>query len=148
MSENVSNPHVKILLEFENEEGSIEFESLWALPEGDGFKLDNIPFYVQGYAWGDVVAATPDEDGLLRVRGLIQPSGHSTVRLWFRDPGDVPAVRQTLRAMNCGSELDRSRLVAVDVPATVDYGMVREYLDEKESVGVFEYEEACLGHSG
>ena len=144
MSKNASISHAKVLLEFENEEGGIELESLWALPEGDGFKLDNIPFYAHGYAWGDVVAATPDDDGLLRVRGLIRPSGHSTVRLWFRDPKEVAAVRQTLRAMSCGSELDLARLVAVDVPASVEYAMVRNYLDEKESAGIFEYEEACL----
>jgi hypothetical protein len=50
--------------------------------------------------------------------------------------------------MHCGSEVDLARLVAVDVPATVDDAMVQKYLDEKESAGVFEYEEACLGHSG
>ena len=47
--------------------------------------------------------------------------------------------------MRCDSELDVSRLVAVDVPSNVPYPGIRDYLDRKEKVGVLEYEGGCLG---
>lgn len=137
--------HIKVLLEFERGDGTLEFESVWAVAQGPGYRLDNIPFYARGFALGDLVSATPDPDGLLRCTGLVVASGHSTVRLWIAHADNVPSVRKTLRDMECNSELDHTRLVAVDVPPNVPYAEVRAYLDEKERTGVLEYEEACIG---
>lgn len=140
-----SSNHVKVVFDVERDDGSHEMESVWAVAEGEGYRLDNIPFYARGFAWGDVVSATPDPDGLLRCTGLLTASGHSTIRLWFADAGNVQKVRDELRAMGCDSELDLSRLVAVDVPPNIPYARVRSYLDEMERVAVFEYEEGCVG---
>lgn len=147
MSDTTSSRHVKILLDVERDDGTHEVESVWAIPEERGYRLDNVPFYARGFAWGDLVSATPDPDGLLRCTGLVAASGHSTIRLWFADTGDVQKVRDALRAMGCDSELDIPRLVAVDVPPDVPYERIRRYLDDKERAGVFEYEEGCLGQS-
>ena len=49
--------------------------------------------------------------------------------------------------MGCPSELDLDRLVAVDIPPTVPYSDVRAYLEKNERLGVFEYEEGCLGQT-
>ncbi len=138
--------HVKILFEV-SFEGSkvVEFESVWALPSGNGYKLDNIPFYAKGIAYGDVVAAVETE-GMLLFDGLLEPSNHSTVRIWFADAVDVGDTRKTLEAMGCSSEVsDRPRLVAVDIPPSVSYEEVKAYLDEGEANGRWDFEEACLG---
>ncbi len=137
--------HVKILFELESEDGSAEIESVWAIREGNGYRLDNIPFYAREVAVDDVVNATPDSDGILRFTGLHRASGHSTIRLWFEKEADVQAVRDHLRRLGCPSELDLSRLVAVDIPPAVPYATIRTFLDQQEAGGVFEYEEGCLG---
>ena len=137
--------HVKILLEVEDEDGKVEIESVWAVPVENGYQIDNIPFYAKEIAYGDIVSAEPDEDGMLSFKELIAPSGHSTIRLWFAKETDVTQVRDALRGMGCPSELDLSRLVAVDIPPSIPYESVRTYLDQQESEGIFEYEEACLG---
>jgi hypothetical protein len=145
MNEQQQASHIKLLFEVDTEDGGTEIESLWALPVAKGYKIDNIPFYAKEVACNDIVSADPDEDGMLWFTGLVEASGHSTIRLWFASRADVAQVRNTLRQMGCSSELDVDRLVAVDIPPDVPYESVREYFDQQESAGVFEYEEACLG---
>lgn len=137
--------HVKVLFEIENEDGSIELESVWAIPVENGYQIDNIPFYAKEISCYDIVGAKPVEGGVLRFTGLIQSFKHSTVRLWFAKKTDVEQVRNILRRMGCSSELNLDRLVAVDIPPSIPYQNVRSYLDQQEGAGIFEYEEACLG---
>ena len=139
--------HVKIMFELEaNVSGQREIESVWALPVEDGFQIDNIPFYACEVALGDVIKARPDENGTLWFEGLVRASGHSTVRLWFASEADVRAKRDELHQSGCSSELSElPRLVAVDIPPEVSYEQIKVTLDEGESSGQFEYEEACLG---
>lgn len=139
---------VKILFEYDSgTPDSTEVEAMWAIPTIEGFKLDNIPFYAPGIAVGDIVSASPDPDGTLRFVSLVTPGQHSTVRLWFAKDreSEVHRIRQELRDLGCPSELsDLPRLVAVDIPPTISYDIVRSILDSYESDGVLEYEESCL----
>jgi hypothetical protein len=141
--------HTKILFEYEGSApDQLELESIWACPVDDGFKIDNIPFYVRGIALDDIVSAERDDGGMLRYQRLIRSSGHSTIRLWFADDEErrIISVRQMFRDLGCESEQsDRRRLVAVDIPPSISYEQIRAVLDEQEKLGVFEYEEACLG---
>ena len=145
MTEAPRSKYVKVLFDVENEKGEVLIESLWAIPVSNGYELDNIPFHAREVACHDVVSAQADDGGALRYTGLNVASGHSTIRLWFADNSDVPAVRNHLREMGCSSELDVPRLVAVDVPPSIPYAKVRAYLDQQEAAKVFEYEEACIG---
>ena len=142
---------VKILFSYDGSvPGSIEVETLWAIPSANGFKLDNIPFFAREVSVGDVVSAKPDLDGMLRFGALVKASQNSTVRLWFakNKENEVARVRQNLRDLGCSSEIsDLPRLVAVDIPATISYAIVRKVLDEYEKVGLLEYEESCLGRA-
>lgn len=141
--------HTKILFEYDGDTPEqCELEGVWACPVSDGFKIDNIPFYVREIALDDIVTAENDAGGMLRYKELVRSSGHSTIRLWFAKNKEehIASVRQMLRDLGCESEQsDRPRLVAVDVPPSVSYECVRAVLDEQEKIGVFEYEEACLG---
>lgn len=145
MTDQSKGNHIKIVFEVEGDDGHSDTESVWAVPVDGGYQIDNIPFYAREVACNDIVSAEHDEDGLLRFSGVVSPSGHSTIRLWFSSEADVPQIRGALREMGCPSELDLPRLVAVDVPPSIPYASVRTYLDQQESSGIFEYEEACLG---
>lgn len=140
-----ADARIKITFEVERDDGSIDLESLWARKVWDGYQIDSIPFYAVEIALDDVVEATADADGALRFSRLVRPSGHSTVRLWFQREADVQAVREMLRQLGCPSELDLSRLVAIDVPPETPYDIVRVYLDGQEAARILEYEEGCLG---
>lgn len=137
--------HVKMLFNVDNEDGTHDLESVWVVEVENGYRIDNIPFYVRGFAWGDVVSAERDERGDLVCKRLVAPSGHSTVRLWFADASEVHRVRDALRALGCDSELDGTRLVAVDIPPLVPYVKMQAYFAQNEKLGVFEYEEGCIG---
>ena len=138
--------HVKIYFEIPTSDSEeMEIETVWAIPYGEGFKLDNIPFYAKGVALDDIVSANK-VDGCLYMDELLTPSGHSTVRLWFADEKDVQTVREELKTMGCDSEIsDQPCLVAVDIPPSVRYEKIREYLDAGEADGTWAYQEACLG---
>jgi hypothetical protein len=137
---------VKIRFPFKNSAGVNETEAMWAIKRDTGYEIDNIPFYVQELALGDVISAQPDAGGALWYSELIQPSGHSTLHLWFAHEKDVAPVRETLRQLGCASEVsDLPRLVAVDVPPEVPYERVKEFLERCEGAGQLEYQEACLG---
>lgn len=140
------NDRLKLRFRFENSAGEDEIETLWVIKRDDGYVLDNIPFYVKELALRDVVAARPDAEGALWFSELVQPSGHSTIHLWFSSDKDVESVREALRQMGCASEVsDLPRLVAVDVPPEVPYERVKDFLEQGECAGRFEYQEACLG---
>lgn len=137
---------LKIRFPFKNSAGVSETETMWVISRDTGYEIDNIPFYVQELALGDVISAQPDASGVLWYSELVQPSGHSTLHLWFAHEKDVASVREALRQMGCASEVsDLPRLVAVDVPPEVPYGKIKEFLEEREGIGQLEYQEACLG---
>lgn len=137
---------VKLRFPFTNADGEGETEAMWALKRDDGYELDNIPFYVKELALGDVVSAHAEADGTLWFSELVRPSGHSTIQLWFSNEQDVQSIRDALKRMGCASEVSElPRLVAVDVPSNVPYAKVKEFFDQAEQAGTFEYQEACLG---
>jgi hypothetical protein len=63
-----------------------EAETLWAQPVGgDLFKLRNIPWETDALHLLDVVRARQSDDGQWDVLELVEPSGHSTIRLAFAE---------------------------------------------------------------
>ena len=131
----------------------VDWEWLWASRVSDStFKIDNIPFFAKLISCGDIVSAQETDSGLI-FKKLIEPSGHSTVRvIVFREGRNdeqlgalVGNVRQSLRGMGCPTELSHiPNLIAVDIPSEVDYHSVSAFLSQKQGEGLLEYEEACL----
>jgi hypothetical protein len=120
-------------------------ESMWAIPVGENYKVENIPFYVQDFSLGDIVSAK-EEDGELYVDSLVSRSGHSTIRVFFTDESIVQQVREELKSMGCDSEgSERANYVALDIPPDIDYeNIIRPYLDKGFESDSWDYEEACL----
>jgi Domain of unknown function (DUF4265) len=130
-----------------------DWEWMWASRVGEStFKIDNSPFFAKGISAGDIVAAEQTNGGLV-FRDLIQPSGHSTVRVVvFRGDRNeeqvralIAELRESLKALGCSTELSHiPNLFSVDIPPEVHYSSVSAFLSQKEAVGILEYEEACV----
>jgi hypothetical protein len=77
----------------------------------------------------------------------VRPSGHSTLRIITFDPDAVAEVRADLRKLGCATELSHiPTLIAVDIPPEVRYESVIQYLDNKQSMGTLDDEEAAVRH--
>lgn len=148
MTEPRSGAHVKILFDLEQDEDGYppaSAETLWAIQVGQGiFKVDNIPFFALGIAVEDVVSAVPEE-GVFRFKEVVQPSGHSTLRVVVYDPSDVPAVHALFKQRGCSTEQSHlPRLIAIDVPPAVSLDELKQVLDSGREQERWGYEEACL----
>lgn len=139
---------VKIVVKLERDEDGYppaDYEGLWALPVGDGlFRIDNVPFFARGIAWGDIVSATVEQQEL-RFIHVVRASGHSTLRLIIHDAKELPSVSWFLEQQGCA--IERSHipgLISVDVPPAASIDSLRKTLDEGEAQDRWGYEEACL----
>jgi hypothetical protein len=92
--------HVKVHFRMDiDEQGwpSASVESTWAVDLGDGMvRLDNTPWFVRGVARGDIIAAQPDDDGLLGAGQVVQPSQNCTIRLIVLEDDGSAAARQSV----------------------------------------------------
>jgi hypothetical protein len=95
-----SSEFVKISfpLSEEDQVGSLKSEGLWAVPLGDGrYRVQNIPFFLYGVSLEDIVSAE-QVDGFLTFREVVSSSGHSTYRVFLRDPVAAEAALVVTRA--------------------------------------------------
>lgn len=123
-----------------------DYENLWTLPVGDGlFRVGNIPFFARSIALGDIVSAVPEHQ-LLRFKEVVQPSGHSTIRLIIYNEAEVPSVIEHFKRLGC--EIERSHisgLIALDVPPSVPLAKLKNEFELGRTQDRWDYEEACLG---
>jgi len=113
--------HTKFFFEHENApEGGYGIESAWAHPYDNNYRLDNILFYAPEYSWGDIVSVD-NRNGELFVAGLIEGSGHSTVRIIFYSTDDVYKTIELLKNIGCGAEISNiPTLISVDIPESLN----------------------------
>jgi hypothetical protein len=143
------NDWVKVVVTLEKDEDDYPpagYENLWTQPVGGGlFRIDNIPFFAKSIAWGDIVSAIP-EQGLLKFKEVVKPSGHSTLRLIVYDEAEVPSVLEQFGKLGCTNEKSHiPGLIALDVPPSVSLEALRQVLDSGMEQGRWDYEAACLG---
>lgn len=142
---------VKLLVELEPDawhgHGS---ETMWAEPlGGNRFRLRNVPFFVTGMSFGDIVAAREHNERLV-VAGVVEHSGHSTYRVFVTDTvkkSDFPRMWARLEAIGCTYERATDRLLAIDVPGAVDVYRAYAILEEGEKHGVWDFDEGHCGHA-
>ena len=124
-------------------------ETMWAEPMGDErFGLRNVPFYAYGASYGDVVLAVPDGGGLT-VREVVERSGHSTYRVFVTNTEQLQRFGefwQPLERLGCTVERATERLFALDVPPNADIYAAYDALSRGEAAGVWDFEEAHVGH--
>lgn len=112
-----------------------ETEAIWAEKmHGNRYRLANSPFFVYGLSWRDVVETRP-VNGAREYVGIVEKSGHKTVRIRFEEPVfQSRAVRRLLRALEeegCNWDNLDGRYVAVNIPPVVDLSDVCTLLDER-----------------
>jgi hypothetical protein len=142
--------HKKITFKLQRDEDGYppnEWESLWGRQIGQNlYEIDNIPFFVRGVSYHDIVSVE-EREGSLHFKQMEQPSGHSVVRVVVFEKDGVDHLRRKLSQYSCGTELSHlPSLVAVDIPPTVSIEHVLQFLADGEKQGRWEYEEASLRH--
>ena len=114
-------------------------ESLWCERTQGRFKLQSIPLFVRGLAWGDVIAATPDaHTGQVADYELVEASGHSVI--WMLNPGklEIDEFIAELQALGCKvvSGLLGYEHYAIDVPPGADIGALDGMISLWDELGL------------
>lgn len=127
-------------------------ERLWATKVGHGeYRLDNNPLYAYDLSFGDVVAASPMEPGLLKFDKLVRKGGHSNYRVLLK--AGVPRKEferlwSDIEKLGCGYESSRDPedVFAIDVPASSDVNAVYRVLEKGVQEGVWHLDEGNFEH--
>lgn len=124
---------------------AIAGETLWADHVGDDvYRVANVPFWAYGLNHGDLVRATPDTEGVLTIREVVEPGGHRTLRLIFEAALDRARQEDLLGRIyverSITFERANDRLVAVDVWPDADYRGVFEQLEAWADSGLLDFE--------
>jgi hypothetical protein len=148
--ERTSKVHVRLAVE--GGWPPVAFEELEASFLGDHrYELLSPPAFAKRLAVGDIVGvAHYGSPELPWVDSMIEPSGHSTVRvIFFRVAGQEPED-------NLRHELDRlgakvygtafRGMIAVDIPGEVNYDSVRVILREGELRKLWEFDEGAISY--
>lgn len=148
MSESQDTEQVKIAVTLvKDEDGYPPFDSedLWSTPVGEGhYRIESIPLFARGIAWGDIVSGVSEEDEL-RFQEVVKPSGHSTVRLMVADEAEVSEILEHFESRGCtGQNTFMPKLIALDVPPSVSMDDLKQELDMGYARARWDYEEACL----
>jgi hypothetical protein len=144
-----ANP-VKVLFELEQDDSGFPpetHETLWAIPTDGGYRLDNVPFFAKGVAYGDVVAGSLIEGDNIGFSSVVRPSGHSTCRVVLvDDDADVKAARRIFEELGCSTELSHlSGYFAVDVPAEVAMSDVLAILEAGQADDRWDFDVGVFG---
>ena len=142
----------KLRFEFYNEILEREdVETLWAevVDQEKGYcKLDNIAFFMKGFAAGDLVKAHQVDEGYPQVIGLVEASGNSTTDVIFFDNQDKAYLEETLKLLQAlGAEYEGIGEMIIgyytlNVPADKPYIAIRNFLMEESDK--LDFREACV----
>ena len=141
---------VKILFQFHSDIFDEEMvETMWAtiIDRNKGlYKLDNIPFYAPLVASDDIVYAEFDEQQqMLTYRKTVEFSGNSTVQVVLMDNSiDINSIRKKFEELGCVSEKVNEGYFSMEIPALLDYKLVKQNLEELEQNETIGYAEPCL----
>lgn len=126
-------------------------ERVWAKKINDNeFQVGNIPLYVRGVSYGDIVEAQEVSKDVYQFTKVIRSSGHSTFRIFV--DSNMPESQKILQEVitqlnNMGVKTEGAKdssLTAIDIPKNVNVSMVGEYLNTKYKAGQLDYEEASV----
>ncbi|MGJ7906664.1 DUF4265 domain-containing protein [Actinopolyspora sp. H202] len=143
---------MKIVVPLEQDEDGyppIAAESLWAVPvrEGEGYSVENIPFFAPRLSLEDIVKTATDAEGNLVFDRVVSGSGHSTVRVIVFDDAVIPEFKSRIRSFGCVYEVGhKDTFLAIDVPPQVSDRDVIDYTTQKFHEGVRDLQESSIQH--
>lgn len=130
-------------------------ESLWAQATGDGtYRLENVPFFVKGVSYHDVVRAARNENGELGFLDVQSRGGYSTCRVVITsaDHDRRDSATKALAALeDLGCELERAEMgealiFAVSIPPQCSIDAVFDVLEAGERDDMWKWETGFDGH--
>lgn len=128
-----------------------EVETMWAKLVDDKqlyYQLENIPFFVQGFSFGDIVKVEESED-FPKVLHLVKESGNGTLNIIFLDPENEVYKKEILakiEGLGCGySGIENivKGYYSVNIPENKNYEKIVELLENEENK--IDFREAWLG---
>jgi hypothetical protein len=125
-------------------------EAIWCFEENGNYRVRNIPFFIDGVSFDDVVEVEPEAtDGKWRIKGVVIPSGNSTIWLYAKESASGARLVDRLVSMGCGVEggviLD---LFAINVPAGNDIAKVIAVLNDAIEEGLADVDYPSIRHPG
>lgn len=151
VDDSVSHPNhfrLELQLEVRGDWPPFGFETVWvSRVEGDRYRIENVPFFAKGLAFGDVVVARPKsgDPSLLALEAVVARSGHSVVRVIVQGNHAVSEYRASFTELGCDTELSNfPKLFSVDIPPAVGFDRVVQLLDEGCSDGRWDYEDGYV----
>ena len=137
--------HPVALVYLEETENAYQIEMVDTVRVEDGYRVTTIPFFAKHLALNDIISVENDE-GVHYFEDILVKSGHSVIRVIFTSEQLLADAVAALKQLGATAfRYADSILVAFDVPATVDYLPIQQYLTEGQAENKWEYEEACLG---
>jgi hypothetical protein len=135
----------KVIITYYDVEQNIAEEILWIQKINDSeYQIKNIPFFAPNLAFDDIISVEDDE-GNFYFEDIIKTSEHSTIQIVMFDDEKIKEVIKDLEDLNCSWEgMNNQAILAVDVPSSINYRIIKEYLEEKLQKNVLDYKEACL----
>lgn len=156
MSDLVAKPRHKILFSLpDGEWHKHTSETIWAEEASvNQYQLLNIPFFMKGVSFHDVVSTKTGEDPL-EVENIIDRGGHSTYRIYplKTESGELNEefenVVKKLEALGCRYEsglIGELPIYAFDIPSQVDAESIYQLLIQFDKNNVLRFEMAHDGH--
>ncbi|MEU3531178.1 MULTISPECIES: DUF4265 domain-containing protein [Streptomyces] len=127
----------------------VSVERLWGEKTEVKYEIRvvNTPFFARGIAFGDLIRVRPDNERReLVFESFTSESGHSTIRVIFLEEGERESVEEKFRAIGCNlsSSHGFASLIAVDIPPSVNYEELRQWLLRKVESEVIEIQESAI----
>jgi hypothetical protein len=119
---------------------------LWAEPLGsERYRIESCSFFAYGVSRDDIVRAQEGRDGAPRFEGVIEKSGHRTLRFALDaavELSDAPVqtLLERLLELGCTHEALRPKLVAIDLPPEADLERATEHLQALSRAGALLWE--------
>lgn len=138
----------KVILTYYDVKENLAEETLWVKPvDNNKYQVKNIPFFAPNIAYDDVISVEDDE-GSLYFEELIKASEHSTIQIVIFNEQKIDEVLKEIEKFGCSWEgMENQTILAVDVPSSINYDIVKKYLDKNLAENIFDYKEACLSET-
>ncbi|MCJ8270674.1 MAG: DUF4265 domain-containing protein [Psychrosphaera sp.] len=137
--DDMKNTRVKIRFELSQDEigdGPIDTEAMWCLIVDKGFQIKNIPMFIEGISYDDVVETTLIERNRHRIINTCQRSDNSTIWVVVYDDKYESEILKSFREVGCSVEGGNPEgYFGVNVPYAVDiekvYDLISNYSKKK-----------------
>lgn len=138
----------KVILTYYDVEENLAEETLWIEPLDDNkYQVKNIPFFAPNIAYNDIITVEDDE-GNLYFEELVKASEHSTIQIVIFNEQEANEIIKNIEQFGCSWEgMENQTILAIDVPPSVNYNILKKYLDKNLTENIFDYKEACLSET-